>query len=103
MAIVWECFVSAGRKTGTALPELLPGGNRHGRGVRSQGLLPEGWRGTGNAPGSHPGPAEEGKGEKERGKHGQSEGMVKISIMGVLGLYLHPFPAPAERDICARG
>lgn len=47
MAIVWECFVSAGRKTGTALPEQLPGGKRHRRDVRSQVLLPEGWRGAG--------------------------------------------------------
>lgn len=93
MAIVWECFVSAGRKTGTALPERLPGGKRHGRDVRSQMLLPEGWRGAGMC--QHPilvlprrdagNGGVQGKGKARRGRgNGENPGPV------VLGLHLHP-------------
>lgn len=81
MAIVWECFVSAGRKTGMALPERLPGGERHRRDVRSQVLLPEGWRGTGMLQHLILVLFRRDMGVQERGKHGGDEGMVKIPVL----------------------
>lgn len=69
MAIVWECFVSAGRKTGTALPEWLPGGKRLRRGVRNSQGLERGWDG----PASHPGLLRRARGCP--GKGGSTEGV----------------------------
>lgn len=73
MAIVWECFVSAGRKTGTALPERAAARWEEARqGCEEPDAAARGVERGWDAPASHPGPAEEGCGQGGCPRKGES-------------------------------